>query len=285
MDQSDNVMALCEYFGIRSLRKHRENIIGCCPFHKEMNPSWGVSFVKMVYNCYSCGMKGSLFHMVWHLLPDPTVKAVQDILERFHLDVPNVLDEEWVSRTYTPIPEYYLTAYPALQAFRGHKPAFLSANKLRYSALEKRVIVPFYWEGKFQGMISHGEYPKTVPLHDFPFKQMLYRPFTANASGLLILCEGFADALRILSYNHKNVAAINGTSFTEKQEQQTRSLCGRQVVCMFDNDRGGNTALMNVRKRLNDLLIMDARDYHAPDPDKMTAFGFLRALRTRKIVP
>lgn len=284
-DGASNMLALCEYFGIHQLKVHRENIIGCCPFHGETRPSWGVSFVKMVHNCYSCGMRGSVFHMIWNLLPDPSVRQVQDILERFRLDLPDT-EEEWGRvKEYTPIPYHYLDAYPVLKDFRGHSTEFLEKNNFRLSTVDGRVIVPFFVNGEFLGMLSHGMNPKTVPLYDMPFKRNLFIPKTAIANGQLILCEGFADALRINSYGWNNVAALNGTSFTQEQELQVRNLItGHTVVCMFDNDRGGDTALKNVCSRLTDLCVMDARNYGAQDPDKMTRFGFFIALQQKKIV-
>ena len=49
------------------LRESGETLIGLCPFHKEVTPSFTVHPTLEHYHCFGCGKGGLLDGLVWEL--------------------------------------------------------------------------------------------------------------------------------------------------------------------------------------------------------------------------
>ncbi|MBR4439716.1 MAG: DUF927 domain-containing protein [Clostridia bacterium] len=59
------------------------NLLGCCPFHGDKNPSFSVDLTTGKYTCFSCGEQGN-FVTYWAKLNNVDTKtAYQQILERY----------------------------------------------------------------------------------------------------------------------------------------------------------------------------------------------------------
>ena len=61
IDNTDIVEVIKEYI---PLQKKGNSFKGLCPFHADNNPSMSVSKEKKVYNCFSCGEKGTVINFV-----------------------------------------------------------------------------------------------------------------------------------------------------------------------------------------------------------------------------
>jgi len=61
IDNTDIVEVIKEYV---PLQKKGNSYKGLCPFHADNNPSMSVSKEKKVYNCFSCGEKGTVINFV-----------------------------------------------------------------------------------------------------------------------------------------------------------------------------------------------------------------------------
>lgn len=58
-----------------------------CPFHKDGNPSMGISDEKGVYNCFSCGAKGDAVQFVKDIEQLTFIDAVKRIISMADLNV------------------------------------------------------------------------------------------------------------------------------------------------------------------------------------------------------
>lgn len=50
--------------GGRDFKLKGVELIGCCPFHNEKNPSFGINIDTGLYNCFSCGEKGNIVQFI-----------------------------------------------------------------------------------------------------------------------------------------------------------------------------------------------------------------------------
>ena len=61
--RANNIVKLIEEAGV-VLKKSGPNLIGCCPFHQETEPSFNVNETKQVFNCFGCGVHGDIIGYV-----------------------------------------------------------------------------------------------------------------------------------------------------------------------------------------------------------------------------
>lgn len=134
--QRNELMQLLQSLGIEKLKVTGAgtNITGCCPFHQETRPSFGVSTEKLLYNCYSCHAKGSV-EMLVARLRRIELGAARQILDRFGLRT----DKESVLNLFRR-PENGVTAHPVMSA--NYAPYItLERRKKAQTYLEKRGVV------------------------------------------------------------------------------------------------------------------------------------------------
>lgn len=51
---------IADILGLGAPRVSGEDLMMCCPFHKESNPSFGINMNTGAYNCFACGAKGHI---------------------------------------------------------------------------------------------------------------------------------------------------------------------------------------------------------------------------------
>ena len=55
------------------------NIMMCCPFHKERKPSFGIHAETGKYNCFSCNAKGDIISFIGRILNVDRKEAIKYI--------------------------------------------------------------------------------------------------------------------------------------------------------------------------------------------------------------
>jgi len=285
----ESLRAMLEDLGVQQLRENASNFTGCCLCHSDTHASWGVNFAKEghPWNCFSCGARGSSIRSFVKQVLDTSDAEADAYIRRFGELEDTDLQDSVLSAVleYKPPPLYYLTSYPVLRSFRGHTKEFLEVTLLR--KMPGGIAVPFFIDDQWLGFIQYrpNEQVRVIPQHGFQMKRNLYIPHVPRKKNIpLILVEGFTDALRVYFFGHKNVAALNGTSFTADQQRQVLALDPPEVWCMFDRDAGGEVALRNVWRRGLDVSLFCLGDYQAKDPDEMNQVGFDFAVTERRVV-
>jgi len=121
------------------LRFSSKNIMMCCPFHSEGNPSFGVlREYPYTYNCFGCGEKGSLVSLVEYALSLPTYLHAERYIERDwvivanetrpKIDIDNIFNEEDVDRGKV--------SEGSLDTFKGNIHPYLYSRGLSNKAIE-----------------------------------------------------------------------------------------------------------------------------------------------------
>ena len=77
------------------LRRSGAELIGCCPFHADKFPSFGVNPAKGVFCCHACGAGGDVYQFIELLLKCGFREALSHLAERAGLE----------TETFKPSPE------------------------------------------------------------------------------------------------------------------------------------------------------------------------------------
>ena len=59
-----DVKELFEEYGIKRIRQKGNELQFCCPFHDDRNPSASLNIELGIYNCFSCGARGTLVDFI-----------------------------------------------------------------------------------------------------------------------------------------------------------------------------------------------------------------------------
>lgn len=74
----------------------------CCPVHKERTPSLIYSDSRTTYNCFGCGIKGSILELHWNIKKTELgdlghdyhpIKAMYDLAREYHIELPDLFDQ------------------------------------------------------------------------------------------------------------------------------------------------------------------------------------------------
>ncbi|PSQ98364.1 MAG: DNA primase [Bacteroidetes bacterium QS_9_68_14] len=83
---ADIVEVASDYVG--RLKKSGSRYMALCPFHEEDTPSFSLSPEKNLYYCFGCQAGGSIFTLVQEMEGIPFPKAVEQLADRFGVDLP-----------------------------------------------------------------------------------------------------------------------------------------------------------------------------------------------------
>lgn len=83
---ADIVEVASDYVG--RLKKSGSRYMALCPFHEEDTPSFSLSPEKNLYYCFGCQEGGSIFTLVQEMEGVPFPKAVEQLADRFGVDLP-----------------------------------------------------------------------------------------------------------------------------------------------------------------------------------------------------
>lgn len=70
---------IADILGLGVPRVSNNSLQMCCPFHKESNPSFGISMKTGEYNCFACGAKGHISKLSNNLRVHIVAEKIEDI--------------------------------------------------------------------------------------------------------------------------------------------------------------------------------------------------------------
>jgi DNA primase len=266
------VKKLLESIGIRHIVERGQNLMACCPFHGERNPSWGISIhPPHSHGCFSCGAKGNLFTLLVKIGGYSLERAADicqnaqsetDFIE-FTMDAP-VNDMETIDRQL--LYPYSLTKRAkAYLASRGIKAKTAKKTELAYDPYLKRVLFPWHYHGKLVGVtgrsIDPREKVKTLPYYDTKKGQCLYLPNQKIIKGPLVVVEGEIDALRVYQAGFHNVGALGFGRLSKAHARLIEQSEATEVILFVDDDNTGSLLLDMVRKMIGDRVKLHHVDY------------------------
>jgi DNA primase len=178
----DDLVKLLEEIGLSKFRiiskDEDTNIMFCCPFHGESNPSCGISANKEVGGCFACKQTFSLTYLVSHC-KGISIKQAKDFLEekynvkkrqfsseaglflKRYDDSFMLCDDEPNRSTRHVLPNYKLAPYKSGKVAhdyilsRGFDRETCRNFSLGWDAIKNRVTIPIKWEdGTLCGFIG-----------------------------------------------------------------------------------------------------------------------------------
>jgi DNA primase len=267
-----DVQTYLESKGLHKVRPIGENVMACCPFHDERSPSFGVNSYTGVYNCFGCGAKGSIGHLVKVLEGHDTVYDAETYLiqmfGRYAVSVEDELtlefgDEDeptdyWIS---DDLLSDYGFRHPYLGS-RGIDETWQRRFGIGYCKKHGAITIP--WRDEFGRLI-------TIKFRSVKEKKFWYNPplpnglkaetlwgldkVLRNGFDKIALTEAEIDGLSVWQGGSPlgiGACGIGGNQFNQAQANKLIRLLPSEseIIIFTDNDRGGEQA----KERISDLL-------------------------------
>jgi DNA primase len=267
-----DVQDYLESKGLHKVRLVGENAMACCPFHDERSPSFGVNIDTGVYNCFGCGARGTIGHLVKVLDKFDTVYDAEDHLiqlyGRYSISVDDELelkfDDETTKSAYyinDSILDEYKFRHPYLGE-RGIEEAWQRRFGIGYSKRHRAITIPWYDERhrlitvKFRS-VTGKQFWYDPPLPSgvkaetlWSLDKVIHSKFTKVA-----LTEAEIDGISVWQAGAERgigASGIGGNQFNESQASKLIRLLpeGTEIITFTDNDKGGELA----KERISDYL-------------------------------
>lgn len=216
------------------LAKGKDYLVKCLnPEHDDTNPSMRIDQVTGIFNCFSCGYKGSLFNKFGEQpnqlqLRRETLKRkiAQKRSESIGLALPP--DRiEYTGNWRGISPE----TYAKFKAFQHHHKDYLGRIVFPITDISGRIVA-------FQGRHTTGGVPKykfTPPGAKLPLF-----PIVNTRKGKIILVEGIFDMLNLHDKGLDNAVCAFGTNNVQEDKLEMLKLQGVEGIdIFFDGDEAG----------------------------------------------
>jgi len=277
------LMALLSDLGIENLRfnSRGDEIIGCCPVHRERRPSWGVSVGKdrHPWNCFSCGSHGFLSALLvskygW------TMGRAEEACGGTPFRGGALPPDPFAEEEREPEPDRRL-----LLAFTDPPPRTVkwlrsrmlkrrSAAKawLKFSPQDRTLVFPWRFDGAFIGATGRrldereiARYGKSVVYFGLRKSRWLYVPAgKLEPMRPVALVEGEMDALRLWQENRRvQAAAVCGGNLSRTQIEIVKRLCPSVVYLAFDADETGRRLTAKAERAFRDSVPVRRFEYPA----------------------
>ena len=246
---ADDLYELLQNAGVQRLRRSGSNLYGCCPFHDERTPSWGVSINEPhCHACFACNARGTLADLLIRVCHFSESKARQYAnIQSSDLRLPALSLGKLKRETETLEPHLLypfrftrrLTRYLKK---RGIGP--LLARKLGCvdNHNDDRLMFPWYYNGELVGVTGRtliDDSVKTLPYFGTKKGDCFYLPQGRISGDMFIIVEGEIDAIKIYNAGYRNVGAISFGQFTYTQAQLILNSNACSVVIATDDDETG----------------------------------------------
>lgn len=213
-----------------------------CLFHGDRHPSMAVNTEKGVFNCRSCGERGTIGRLARQLqLPQPTftVEMVAHMVRQAKTEAEaqawgQVLPESWLLQFRHDHPYWESRLEPATIEYFG----------LGYDPLTDAATIPLRRpDGKLLGVtrryLAPGAQPKYRHPTGVPRGGMLFGAHAVPAwPEELVVCEGMVDAMAVWETGTPAVAIMTN-QVSEVQALWIRRIEPQVVVVGLDNDPRG----------------------------------------------
>jgi len=227
------------------------NVFVRCPSpdHNDGSPSCHLSLEKRVFNCFSCGAKGTLATALrWRRAPESLINHVADLpsspfIGREPVESP-LLDESLLY-AYDNAPDPWIA--------QGFDPQLLADHEIGYDKINNRVTIPVRnAEGGLVAIVGRnmsGESKYKVYRSEFgEFEPRGYAPkvhdhlwryhLLPEDKGSVVVVEGYKAALHLVHSGCWSVVALLGARISQAQVSLLSAL-GRPVTLFLDNDEAG----------------------------------------------
>lgn len=240
-----------------------------CPFHNDSNPSFHANLETGFFNCFACGVSGDAFRFV-QLANEKIDELSQLILYHTILNSSKVkklkLDTARSSKSKTSKEvnrEYDLelshdfyfglktidwrkedSIYKDYMLQRGFTEKVLNLCKAKLTQTDKNypLVFPVFDMDEFKGYVCR----TTNKVIEKNRKYLYNKGFSRNDtlvgrynSEVVVICEGYMDALKLRQFGLKYVVAIFGWKITTKQIEKLKAMGVKTIISALDIDAPG----------------------------------------------
>lgn len=262
--------AVLRHYQIPGLRRHRDQLQGCCPIHRgQRNDSFRAHLTKNIFQCFACQAHGNVLDFVAAMEQCSIREAALRLQQWFGLrsypatagrqEGELVRKEEGSNR---PL-RFALTGverrHPYL-ANRGIDPATAAEFGVGFypgpGLMSGRIVIPIRnLHGQlvaYAGRALDDRPPKYKLPAGFRKALELFNLPRAMATGarIVIVVEGYFDCVRVHQAGFPGVVALMGSSLSAAQESGLRRHF-EGIVLMLDGDAAGRAASEAVATRLS----------------------------------
>lgn len=267
-----------------------------CPFHQENEPSFGVNLDTGGYNCFGCGVTGSLVNLIEKLDLQITGLHETDTINR-HLLKKKM---EALKDGIDGVEYHFKSSYEFKElTLKKNRQSLYSKDMMRY--IKKRRIgvkaIRKFKIGYMKGLNHPFKNRLVIPVFDENGVLVWYegrditdkkktekwwRSFNSRSNKILfnlnnihdynyvIIVEGIFDVIRLWSYGY-NVVCIFGTEIGA--DQLIKLYRFDTVYMCYDGDMSGRRALGKLKKNANELYGTEFRYLKLPlgcDPNDIS---------------
>ena len=282
----NDLVALCKELGLEKIKISGDNVMVCCPWHGERNPSCGISFTKEVGNCFACGERFNLVQLVSHCKGISYLDALEFLNSFFNRDFRSVTKtnfklygEETIEQDTIP-----LTALAPFRSGnvvhrylldRGFTEEDFVKFNLGWDILKKRITIPFFNEyGELLGFSGRAVMEERddgyESIYGAEAKYHIYNHFNAKkyfyplnlfrpVNDTIIVVEGLLDAMWLHKNGFTNALSIISAEISKVQLQKIKLLDASKIILCLDNDVAGHKGCERLYKFLkNDFTFKQA---------------------------
>jgi 5S rRNA maturation endonuclease (ribonuclease M5) len=268
--------------------------VASCPFHKDSKPSFGISFAKNRYHCFSCNAKGTLQLLMKHfnIVSNNAIKIEEIIKEEENVDLYKKFKNY---KLKTEIPENLIDSHEYLE-FRNVTPFIKKKYNIKYDIIEKAMFIPIYnSENELIGNYRRYNFPKNGQKGkysvDFKISENLFGINLYSFQNTLIITEGLLDCAR--SYEHlynlnllENIFPISTFSkhLSINHVQIIKQLGIENIILFYDNDLQGQLGIEKIIKDYKNkiginLYKINWMNINKKDPDELFEEEFSEILK------
>lgn len=227
-----------------------------CPFSenhltgKDERPSFAINIEKGVYNCFSCGARGTIEDLVAKIKDCSVASALSMLtdwgfdrlaveLERKEVNEPPEFLPEGILYYYEQIPDDFAEVY------RGEVDG---KDCLIYPVRNR--------DGKLVGALARSQTDKWHKvMWNMNKKRYLYGEDKIEPEKPVIIVEGPGDLIALRKSGLPNAVALMGISCSDEQVEKLLSLSSTFVVWL-DKDRSGAKGMNNLLRKLEKRATM-----------------------------
>jgi DNA primase len=299
---------LGRYGLLKKLRRRGDSLSGVCPVHRGHNPTqFRVNLAKNCWICFGdCHGGGSIVDFVSRMESIRIREAGLLLQDWFNLE-PGNGNEDYRPAVKDPVVPFKKETNPPLRfalgaldgahpylAQRGLTAATISVFGVgccAHGMLRGWIAIPIH-DAKGKVVAYAGRWPGTPP-EDQPkyrlprgFRKSLelfnqHRAAQENASGPLVVVEGFFGCMRVWQAGHRRVVSLMGSMLSAAQEERIAQLAGEdgQVLLLFDEDGAGRKGRREAQERLSQHVAVGMiRLQEGQQPDSLSAEEILELI-------
>jgi DNA primase len=261
-----------------------EDVCRCpLPSHDgyDANPSFTLNRLKLVYNCFACGIGGTLIDLVARMLDVDYEQAyafcndysTKSSVGNFEKKIETIFKEERVVEAKTVLPLFNIVIledwvnnetdyYSKRNIHSDTKARFALGFDLQHSRGDytgPAAIIPHFFEQKlvgYQERWTDDDRPSKIPKYTntkgFPKKETLFAYDEVTDRSPVVVVESALTAVYLTQLGFSSVATF-GAQVTDDQIKLLRNFSWG-VILAFDNDEAGIAACDRVVGRLHKTI-------------------------------